>query len=122
MATWYTVEDAKADWLGAPDDDTIKLLLDVSQAEVTAYAPALDPDATEPSDPDDEDSDPVQSIPDGYRWAHLAHARNIWNAQNVSPSGGVGADGESFAFTPFPLDWAIKARLRPHVIFGGSVG
>ena len=26
------------------------------------------------------------------------------------------------ALTPFPIDWAVKARLRPRVIFGGSVG
>jgi hypothetical protein len=63
-----------------------------------------------------------QDIPEGHRWAHLAHARNIWNAQKVNPSGGIGDDQQGFALTPFPMDWSIKARLRPRVIFGGSVG
>lgn len=63
-----------------------------------------------------------QDIPDGHRWAHLAHARNIWNAQKVNPSGGLGDDQQGFALTPFPMDWSVRARLRPRVLFGGAVG
>ncbi len=63
------------------------------------------------------------SIPESYRWAQLQHARNIWNATNVNPSAGYGMDEPgSFMIRPFPLDWAIKQRLRPHVVFGGTVG
>lgn len=69
-----------------------------------------------------DDIPPVQVIPDGHRWAHLAHARNIWNSQKVNPSGAFGDDTQGFALTPFPMDWSVRARLRPRVIFGGAVG
>jgi hypothetical protein len=122
MATWHNLESARAEWLGAPKGDgTLQNLLDVARAEVVAYAPALDPEAVEPADTEDEDGPEVQSIPDGYRWAHLSHARNVWNSANVNPSGSFGADEGSFSMSPFPLDWAIKARLRPVVLFGGVV-
>ena len=118
MATWHDLESARAEWVGAPKGDgTLQNLLDVSRAEVIAYAPTV-PTDTEPLDPEDPASAQVPSIPDGYRWAHLAHARNIWNAQNVNPSGAFGGEN-NFTLTPFPMDWAIKARLRPPVLFGG---
>jgi hypothetical protein len=111
VATWYTIDEARDDWLGAPlDDEQLQLLLDVSRAECAAFAPL--PDV----------ADPPGEIPDGHRWAHLQHARNIWNAQKVNPSGALGDDTQGFALTPFPMDWAVRSRLRPRVIFGGSVG
>lgn len=204
MATWHTTESARAEWLGAPPDAVLQRLLDVSQAEVLAYAPAGDipsddagsayvetgaggtmiftrdgadtvvhvissgvaltttatwPEAHAPYDYLESGSPsgratvtvfsggliqlsnasagapeywsfsyPSQStggvnIPEGHRWAHLQHARNIWNAQQVSPTGRLGGgDDDSFVLTPFPMDWAIKARLRPHAVFGGVVG
>lgn len=110
MAHWYTLEEAQQDWagLGVPDATRMQSLLDVSKAECLVFSPVSS------TDPDD--------IPEGHRWAHLAHARNIWNAEKVNPSGGIGDDQQGFALTPFPMDWSIKARLRPRVIFGGSVG
>lgn len=109
MAEWYTLEEAQADWsgLGAPDADQMERLLDVSKDECLAFSPVTL-------------TDPVV-IPEGHRWAQLAHARNIWNAQKANPSGGFGDDTQGFALTPFPMDWAVRARLRPRVIFGGSV-
>jgi hypothetical protein len=108
LTTWYTLEEARADWpgLGAPDDEQLQLLLDVSKNECLAFSPVTDP----------------LDIPDGHRWAHLAHARNIWNSQKANPSGGLGDDVQGFALTPFPMDWSVRARLRPRVIFGGVVG
>lgn len=108
MSTWYTLEEARADWpgLGAPDDAQLQLLLDVSKDECLAFSPVTD----------------EADIPDGHRWSHLAHARNMWNAQKANPSGGLGDDTQGFALTPFPMDWAVRARLRPRVIFGGTVG
>jgi hypothetical protein len=111
VTTWYTIEEAREDWPGAPlDDEQLQLLLDVSRGECVAFAPVP---VTEP---------PTADIPDGHRWAHLAHARNIWNAQKANPSGGFGDDTQGFALTPFPMDWAVRARLRPRVVFGGDVG
>lgn len=203
MTTWYTLEDARADWpgLGAPDDEQLQLLLDVSQAECLAFSPVTTT-VTAPTPITLEDGawtvalsgtgetvqanistdgggpatvalpaefQPVGSpsfefdattsayfqvgnpvilnlvadlasvatftmywtaanpsqqvdIPDGHRWAHLAHARNIWNAQKANPSGGLGDETQGFALTPFPMDWAVRARLRPRVLFGGAVG
>lgn len=106
--TFYTADEARQAWtgLGVPDDAQMVELLDVSKAECLAYAPVVD----------------EADIPDGHRWAHLQHAKNIWNAQNVNPSGTIGDEQTGFALTPYPLDWAIKQRLRPRVIFGGVVG
>lgn len=109
MATWYTVEEAQAAWpgLGAPDVEQLQQLLDVSKAECVAYSPVTD----------------ENDIPDGHRWAHLAHARNIWNAQKVNPAGGIGGlDGSTFALQAFPMDWNVRARLRPRTVFGGPIG
>ncbi|WP_144797709.1 hypothetical protein [Microbacterium paludicola] len=157
MATWHDLNSARAEWLGAPKgDETLQNLLDVSRAEILAYAPAVPPaPEASPTNVGFEAEHPyaenganegvivkdgtrfavvnisVQDdgvwvdepyIPDSYRWAHLAHARNIWNAQNTNPSGSFGAEEGSFSLTPFPMDWAIKARLRPTVLFGGPVG
>ena len=111
MASWYTLDEARDDWPGAPlDDDQLQLVLDVSQDECVAFAPLP------------ADYDPDVDVPDGHRWAHLAHARNIWNAQKANPAGTLGDDTQGFAITPFPMDWSVRARLRPRVIFGGSVG
>lgn len=131
MATWYTIEEAREDWLGAPlNDEQLQLLLDVSHAECVAFSPL--PTSTTPvtgygygygpyGDSQDDPRLADGEIPDGHRWAHLQHARNIWNAQKVNPSGGLGDDTQGFALTPFPMDWAVRARLRPRVIFGGTV-
>jgi hypothetical protein len=133
VASWYTIDEARDDWPGAPLDDVqLQLVLDVSRAECEAYAP-LATAAAPPADtpivtypgwlgPEAAAVVPDTEIPDGHRWAHLAHARNIWNAQKVNPSGGLGDDTQGFALTPWPLEWSIKQRLRPRVIFGGSVG
>lgn len=112
MATWHTVESAREGWLGAPEDPILQELLDVAQAEIVAYAPAL-PVTIPPL---------AEVIPDGYRWAHREHARNIWNARNTNSQGSYGDDEGGFQLVAFPMDWAIKARLRPRRIFGGPVG
>lgn len=113
MATWHNTESAREGWIGAPlDDGVLQELLNVSRAEVVAYAPAV-PDAVPPAE---------QVIPDGYRWAHLEHARNIWNARNTDSRGSYGSEEGGFQLVAFPMDWAIKARLRPRRIFGGPVG
>ena len=133
MASWYTLDEARDDWPGAPlDDDQLQLVLDVSQAECLAYAPLTSPSPPDPDTkittypgwlgPEAAAAVPDTDIPDGHRWAHLAHARNIWNAQKANPAGTLGDDQQGFAITPFPMDWSVRARLRPRVIFGGSVG
>lgn len=108
MAHWYTLAEAKAAWqgLGVPDETTMQELLDVSQAECEAFSPVADED----------------DIPIGHRVAHLQHARNIWNSQKATPTSQPTDDFGSFSVTSFPLDWDVRARLRPRVVFGGPVG
>jgi len=61
-----------------------------------------------PATPDPE---PVESIPDRYRLAQLIQVRNLWNATMTTASGDLG--GDTFQITPRPLDWHVKALLRP---------
>jgi hypothetical protein len=112
MAHFYTLEEAQQDWPGGGlslNTEYVQQVLDVAESECLAFAPL--PSGAGPED-----------VPIGHRQAHLMHARNIWNASKVNPSGAMGDDSQGFALTPFPLDWAVKARLRPRVIFGGTVG
>lgn len=104
---WHTIDTARDEWADAPSDD-VKLfkLLWNARNEVEAYAPTLAADRRPPIN---------------YTEGQLLHARNIWNASKVDPaSGGMGDD--SFIIRPFPLDWAIKQRLRPQTILGAFGG
>lgn len=105
VATWYTVEAARVDWRDAPLDHFRLLdLLEVAKAQCLAYAP-LPADA-------DPDYPPV-----GHRVAQLMQARNVWNASKTDPaSGGIGDDG--FMVRVFPMDWTVKALLRPKRAIG----
>lgn len=95
---WYTVDEARDDWLQGPVSDVrLYELLQVAKQEVLDFAPKLADDAL---------------VPLSYRQAQLDHARNIWNASKVDPSSGDMGD-DSFAVRAFPLDWTIKQRLRP---------
>lgn len=94
---WHTLDTARDEWGDAPhDDSTLYDLLDVAKDAVTEYAPALGEDALPPNN---------------YRKAQIMQARNVWNSDEVSPSGDVGMEG--FTIRPHPLDWAIKQLLRP---------
>lgn len=85
-------------WADAPaDDEQLIELLAVARGECEAYAP--------------RETDPQHPGPEACRIAQLMHARNIWNASAVAPSGDFGEG--SFTLTVHPLDWAITQRLRP---------
>ena len=98
MGTWHDIESAREQWLDAEtiSDDTLEALLEVAQSQVIAYAPAL----------------PTEDVPTNYAYAQLRQAQNLWNAGRVDALGGVG-DGNDFVARPFPLDWHVKAILRP---------
>lgn len=103
MTTWHDLESAREEWEDAPlSDGVLQALLDISEQQVIAYAPAL-PVPTDPEAP--------AEIPANYRYYQLMQATNIWNAGRVDASGGVG-EGE-FVARPHPLDWQIKQGLRP---------
>lgn len=84
-----TVYPDGALWLIAEHGGEIRLYFGVT----------TDPDST------------FQSIPDRYRLAQLMQVRNLWSAVDVKPDGNQG--GENFVYQPYPLDWHVKALLRP---------
>ncbi|MCM3778986.1 hypothetical protein [Microbacterium hydrocarbonoxydans] len=119
MATWHTPDTVRAEWPDAVqiDDGLLGELVIVARDAVIAYAPAL----PQPSDPSFEPgfghgpfggiSD--ENIPTRYRLAQLIQVKNVWNATIASGSGDLG--GETYTIQPRPLDWHVKALLRPAV-------
>ncbi|MCU1439992.1 MAG: hypothetical protein JWP85_989 [Rhodoglobus sp.] len=103
---WHNLDSARDGWADAPDnDDILWELLEVARNDVEEYAPILEEGARPPSH---------------YRKGQLGHARNTWNASEVSSSGTIGMDG--YAIQPKPLDWAIKQMLRPKNVRPGVEG
>lgn len=102
-STWYSTVEAQDDWRDAPhDDELLQQYLDVAAQQVIAYGPARIAETIADSG----------CVPLNYRMAQLMQARNLWNAAKTDPSGAQGAD-PGFTFTPFPLDWSVKAVIRP---------
>ncbi|MHC9045817.1 hypothetical protein ACYX8G_14620 [Microbacterium saperdae] len=103
MGTWHTPETIRDEWEDAEQigDDLLAQLVTAARDAVMTYAPAL------PLPADGAE----QSIPDRYRVAQLMQVRNLWSAVDVKPSGEIG--GETFTYQPRPLDWHVKALLRP---------
>jgi hypothetical protein len=94
---WTTIDDAREDWADAPAADaTLFRLLEAARTACITFAPAL------------YAGDP---IPTGYRLAQLMQARAIWNSTKAGAQDSFGPDG--LTVTVFPLDWNIKALLRP---------
>jgi hypothetical protein len=95
---WHTLDTLREEWVDAEHigDATLWELLSVARGDVLEFAPAL------------ADGDP---IPDRFRVAQRMHTRNLWNAARVAPDGATG-EGD-FVFRPHPLDWHVKALLRP---------
>lgn len=92
---WHTLESAREQWLDAPDGpDELSELLESAKIQCEAYAPAV-----------------VGPVPVTYRQAQLMQARNLWQSVKSDPQGQVGPDG--LAITVYPLDWIVKALLRP---------
>lgn len=108
MGTWHTADTVRAEWPDAVqiDDGLLEQLVVVAQDAVLAYAPDL------PAFTPTEDV-PDQPIPDRYRVAQLIQVKNVWNAAIATASGDYG--GDTYAIQPRPLDWHVKALLRPAV-------
>lgn len=94
---WVTLETARGLWPDAPvDDDILTQYLTSAQIQCAEFAPAL-PDGAE--------------IPESYVLANVMQARAIYRSLRTGNSDQMGADG--FAVTVYPLDWNIRALLRP---------
>lgn len=115
MATWYTPEQARADWADAPKvAERLQNLLDASKYEcilAANNASFLDPLTGLPL----PDAEQPQVIPAGWREAHLMQARAIWthqqtNAADEAAAMMVGMGGVRV----YPMDANVRQRLRPH--------
>jgi hypothetical protein len=95
---WQTLDTIRDDWPDAEfiADALLWRVLEVSKIECVAFAPKLEDDAP---------------VPLNYFDAQGMQARNRWNARKVAPDGSTGQ--EDFIIRPFPLDWHVKATLRP---------
>lgn len=94
-AAWHTIDSARREWDGAPQDDArLYSLLETARTQCLAYAPA------------------TTTIPPHYRAAQVLQARNIWNASRIDPGASqMNADG--YTVPVFPLDWTVRQLLRP---------
>lgn len=94
---WHSLDSARDGWQDAPsEDDLLWELLTVARDAVEEFAPKLEVD---------------ERVPARYRKGQLMQARNLWNSDDVSPSGDEGMG--SYAVQPRPLDWAVKQVIRP---------
>lgn len=101
MATgWLTeadIEDYWPDALAEMSPAELAPLLASARSQCEDFAPTLPEDAV---------------VPDTYRLAQAMQARALWRSVRASTGDTLGADGLSV--TVFPLDWNVKALLRPH--------
>lgn len=97
-AGWHNLDSIRSEWPDAEaiPDWSLHAMLEVAREQCTAFAPALEEDA---------------AVPTRYREAQRIQARNVWTAAKVAPDGSLGQ--EDFIVRPFPLDWHVKAILRP---------
>lgn len=100
LTGWHSISSARAEWPDAAkvDDHRLFKLLALARLDVEAYARAADLALPRP--------------PMHLREAQLMQARNRIAAARVDPASGSGGE-EGFAIGPFPLDWHIKATIRP---------
>lgn len=100
---WLTLETTRAQWADAPLDDVFLFqILDTAKEQCLAYAPALLLGAP---------------IPQRYVQAELMQARAIYQSVIANQQDNVGVDG--FQVRVFPLDFTIRALLRPKRAIGG---
>lgn len=102
---WLTDKELFDLWPDAPDDGedepgpapALTMYNDAALAACEAFAP-VGPEEDTP-------------VPANFRLAQMMQARNLWNASKVDPDRSYG-EGE-FVVTVHPLDWQVKALLRP---------
>lgn len=94
---WLTLEQTRQQWQDAPVDDLLLFtILESAKAQCIEYAPALAI---------------TDIVPLNYRQAQLMQARALYTSVIANQQDSVGVDG--YQVRIFPLDWNIKALLRP---------
>lgn len=100
---WLSLEMARAQWADAPLDDVfLAQILDAAKLQCLAYAQVLAAGAL---------------VPVNYLHAQLMQARALYQSVIANQQDNVGVDG--FQVRVFPLDFTIRALLRPKKAFGG---
>lgn len=100
---WLTLDRARLDWADAPQDDVLLYrILEAAKAQCVAYAPVLAVGAL---------------LPLRYVQAQAMQARALYQSIIANQNDTVGVDG--FAVRVFPLDFTIRALLRPKRAIGG---
>jgi hypothetical protein len=100
---WLTLEQARGQWADAPLDDIfLYQLLETARAQCEEYAPALQLGAV---------------VPARYIQAQLTQARALYQSTIANQADNVGIEG--FTVRVFPLDFTIRAMLRPKKAIGG---
>lgn len=100
---WLDLERARAQWPDAPLDDVLLYqILQSSREQCEDYAPALAADTLPPLN---------------YLQAQLMQARALYQSVIANQADNVGIEG--FAVRVFPLDFTIRALLRPKKAIGG---
>lgn len=101
MTTWLTPTETRAEpyWpeCEVDDDDALARLLASARTSCEAFAPQLE--------------DGVD-VPENYRLAQASQARAVWRAGGGT-NDGTDLGGGEYAVTVYPLDWNVKALLRP---------
>jgi len=93
---WLTPAEVRGLWADAPyDDEMLEMIVDAAAIQLDAFVPLY----------------PVVQATAAWKLAHLMQIKNLWNAGKTDPAGTYGEEG--FAFRPYPLDWQIKALIRP---------
>lgn len=99
---WLTLEMARAQWSDAPLDDVfLAQILEASKVQCLAYAPVMAVDAV---------------IPVNYLHAQLMQSRALYQSVVANQQDNIGVEG--FQVRVFPLDFTIRALLRPKKAFG----
>lgn len=100
---WLTLEQARLEWADAPLDDVLLFkILETAKAQCVAYAPVLGL---------------TDSVPITYVQAQLLQARAIFSSVIANQQDNVGVEG--FQVRVFPLDFTIRAMLRPKRAIAG---
>lgn len=99
---WLTLQTARDQWPDAPYDEILlHQILDTAKFQCIAYAPAIEAG---------------KQPPINYVQAQLLQSRAIYQSVVANQNDNVGIDG--FAVRVFPLDFTIRALLRPKRAIG----
>lgn len=115
---WLTTADARGEayWPTCDlDNDGLHALLTSAEVQCTAYAPdvahAASVTGAQILDTDADDVPTEALVPETWRKAQAFQARALHRSTLAGNGDTIGGDG--LTVTVFPLDWTVKALLRP---------